>query len=291
MTLRLDGQTFAITGASRGIGREYALLLGRMGANVVVNASSDAAREVAAEVGDQAVAVAGDVSDPEVTARIVATALDRFGALHGVVANAGFNDGRYPFPDIDGAALRRMLDVHVVGTWGLVQAAWPHFRSQEYGRVVLTTSQAALFGMRRGAHYATAKGAVIGLTRALSAEAWPLDIRVNAIAPIAASVMTEATLGPDQAAHYRDIAPPSFVAPLVAVLLHRDCPVRGEIVNCGAGVVNRVFVAAGRGATFGLDDLTPEAVAAAFDRVLDERDYIVPSRMEDLREILPSQRR
>jgi NAD(P)-dependent dehydrogenase (short-subunit alcohol dehydrogenase family) len=287
MTLRLDGQTFAITGASRGVGREYASLLGRLGANLVLNSSSGAIDDVS----DRAVTVVGDVADAAVTARIVATAFDRFGALHGVVANAGFNDGRYAFADIRVDQLRRMLDVHLMGTWGLVQAAWPHFRTAGYGRVVLTTSQAALFGMRRGAHYAAAKGAIVGLLRALAAEAWPDDIRVNAVAPIAASAMTEATLQAEQAAHYREIAPASFVAPLVAVLLHRDCPVSGEIVNCGAGVVNRVFVAAGRGVTFGLDEVTPEAIATGFDAVLAEPDYIVPKRMEDLGQLLPAQRR
>src|SRR3954449_6486469 len=111
--LRLDGQSFAITGASRGIGREYALLLARLGANLVLNSSSAEALEpVLAEVADapgRAVAAAGDVSDPAVTQHIVDTALDRFGALDGVVANAGMTHGLRPFAEIGVAELRRAL--------------------------------------------------------------------------------------------------------------------------------------------------------------------------------------
>jgi NAD(P)-dependent dehydrogenase (short-subunit alcohol dehydrogenase family) len=289
--LRLDGQTFAVTGASRGIGREYVLLLAARGANVVVNSiGAGSAQRVADEItagGGAAVAVQGDVGDLAVTRRIVECAIEEFGRIDGVVANAGVNERTRPFVDISAAELAEMIAVHVTGTWGLVQAAWPHLVEQNYGRVVLTTSQAGLFGMRDGAHYSAVKAAVLGLTRSLAYEARPHDIRLNAVAPIAATDMSDATLSPDRLEDFRAAAPAAFVASVVALLLHADCPVTGQVINCGAGLVNRVFVGATRGATFGLDAITPEAVADRFDAVMAEDGYAVPRTMGDIGKLLP----
>ena len=289
--VRLDGRTFVITGASRGVGAEYALLLGRLGANLVLNSATPGAVEkVAAEVGERAIPVVGDVSDPAITAGLVATAIDRFGTLDGLVANAGFNEGQRTVTEINDAQMRRMLDVHLFGSWRLVREAWPHMLDRGHGRIVLTTSQAALFGIRGGADYAAAKGAVLGLTRALANDAHGTDVKINAVMPIAATDMSDSTLSAEASASFREIAPASFVAPLVALLVHPACPTNGEVFNAGAGLVDRIFIAAGRGVTFDLDEVSAEVIAERFEQVMEEAGYIVPTRMQDLNMILPRPR-
>ncbi|MDR2188104.1 MAG: SDR family oxidoreductase [Azonexus sp.] len=287
--LRLDGRTIIITGASRGVGRQYARLLAQLGANLVLNsATAGGLDEVIAEIGVEcAVAVTGDIGDPAVPAALVATACERFGALDAVVANAGANSGRRTVTEIDDAQLQRMLEVHLFGSWRLVREAWPRLIERDSSRIVLTTSQFALFGSRGGADYAAAKGAIFGLTRALANDAYGTKVKVNAVAPIAATDMSDATLSPEAAARFRKRAPAQFVAPLVALLVHPNCPVNGEVFNCGAGLVDRIFVAAGRGATFDIQDISAEAILTHFEQVMAEDGYLVPSRMEELNRLLP----
>ncbi len=188
------GRTAIVTGAGRGIGRAYALLLAERGARVVVNdigsdpygqgASSAPAEEVVAEIraaGGQAVVNSDSVASPEGVASVIATAHENFGAVDVLVHNAGRNLG----------SMDQMLDVHVRAGFWLADAVWDAMVAREYGRVVLTTSASGLYGDGTGPGpnpkqpYATAKAAVIGLTRALAMRGAPAGIRVNAVSPTA----------------------------------------------------------------------------------------------------------
>jgi len=271
----------AITGAGRGIGRAYALELARRGAAVVVNnRDGEPAHAVVAEIkaaGGTAVACVADVAEATSGAQIVACALSEFGSLDAVIANAGINANLLRFPDVSEAHLQEMFAVHVLGTWRLVQAAWPHLESSGHGRVLITTSQAALYGMLDRSEYASAKGALSGMARALSLEGEPLGVKVNVIAPAAATRMTQASINDAEALDLlTKLQPPELVAPMATVLVHDTCPVSGETFVVGGGHVGRVFLAETRGLTLAPEEFTAEAVFARMDAVRDETGYKVP---------------
>lgn len=275
--LQLADRTVIVTGAGRGLGRAHALLLASRGANVVVNdlggslagdpGAQTPADDVVAEIvaaGGAAVADGNDVSSPEGAAAIVDAAISAFGSIDAVVNNAGIVRDK-SFGKMDAAAARSVVDVHFWGSFWLCQAAWPHFREQQRGRVVNTTSTAAYLGNFGQANYGPAKAALIGLTKTLAIEGERHGITVNAVAPAAATRMTEGLL--DALEEHLD---PALVSPLVAVLVHDDCPVSGEIFHAGAGSVTRVYFAQTRG----IYDpaLTPEYVQDNWDRLMDVAD-------------------
>ena len=242
-----DGRVAVVTGAGRGIGRAYALLLADAGARVVVNdlgggmegdgADAEPASTVAAEIaaaGGVAVADTNDVATAAGAQALVDAAVGRFGRVDILINNAGIIRWA-SFPEADADNLARHLAVHVAGSFNTTRSAWPHMVEQGYGRVVMTTS-AGIFGLRANLSYATAKGGVIGLTRSLATEGAAHGITVNAIAPAAFTRM--AGPGPD----IPEMSP-DLVAPMVAFLAHEDCPVSGEIYAAGAGRFARMFIA------------------------------------------------
>jgi NAD(P)-dependent dehydrogenase (short-subunit alcohol dehydrogenase family) len=281
--LRFDGRVAVVTGAGRGIGRAYALLLAERGASVVVNdlgtsmsgtgSDSTPADTVVAEItsaGGVAVSDDNDVASPTSAQALIDTALESFGRIDILINNAGVIRWA-AFPETDDDNFGSHLAVHLGGSFLTARAAWPHFAEQGYGRIVMTTSS-GVFGLPKNTSYAAAKGGVIGLTRSLATAGVPHNIRVNAIAPAAATRMAGKA-----AAESMDTMAPELVAPMAAYLAHETCPANGEIYAAGAGRFSRIVLAVTPGYVH--DGATPtiEDVAGRWSQINDEHGYDVPA--------------
>lgn len=303
--LRFDGQVAVITGAGRGLGAEYARLLAARGARVVVNdlggsvtgdgEAADAAQATVQHIldrGGEAIADAHSVATPEGGNAIIDAAMQRWGRVDILVNNAGIVRDS-PFSDMTPDLVEPLVDVHLKGAFFVTRPAWNVMRERGYGRIVNTCSAAGLLGAETMSNYGAAKTGLIGLTRVLAAEGADVGIKVNAIAPIAATRMLERSMAGDdqqrdvdeQAATEALMRPflekldPALVAPVVAYLTHADCPVTGEIYSAGAGHVSRFFI----GRTTGVyrSQLSAEDVRDHFEEIRDETGYTVPSGVAD----------
>ncbi|MEJ7583782.1 MAG: SDR family oxidoreductase [Acidimicrobiales bacterium] len=285
--LGYDGKVAVITGAGGGLGRSHALELSRRGALIVVNdlggsvdgtgGAHTAAEQVVQEIkaiGGEAVANYDSVATPEGGKAIIQTALDTFGRVDIVINNAGIlRDAA--FKNMGPEQLEPVLDVHLKGAFYVTQPAWSHMREQNYGRILNTASAAGIFGNFGQTNYGAAKMGLIGLTRVLAVEGAKNNIKANAIAPVAKTRMTEELLGA-----IADKLDPKFVTPVVAWLVHEDCPVSGEVYSCGGGHVARIFT----GVTPGFTDhehLSVEDIRDHFDEIRDEDGYSVPANLTD----------
>lgn len=293
--LRFDDQVIVITGAGHGLGRSYAELLAGRGAKVVVNdlggsidggppADGDTPAQTVVDhivaAGGHAVASFHDISDEDDARSCVRLALDTFGRIDGVINNAGINPSA-PFGGTPRPMIEKVFAVHVMGAFAVLQAAWPHFVEQGYGRVINTCSGAMYQGHGVRATYSAAKGALYGLTRDLAVEGRDHGIRVNALCPGARSRMM-GNSHPDTIARMSAWSPEA-VANVVTVLMHRDCPVNGEVIESRGGEVRRLFMAASPGAMFDPDAMTPELVAGAMDTVLDPGTDVRIGELVDIR--------
>ncbi len=289
--LSFEGRVAVVTGAGRGVGRGYALLLAERGATVVVNdlggsaegTGSDPApaKAVADEIGaagGSAVADDHDVATVEGAQALVDAAVGGFGRLDVLVNNAGIV--RWAgFPDADAANLAAHLDVHLGGSFHTSRAAWPHMVEQAYGRIVMTTST-GVFGLPDNTSYAAAKGGVIGLARSLATAGRRHGIKVNCIAPAAFTRMAGGPGGREDPAPDDPRAvqmAPGLVAPLVGLLAHESCPVTGEIYVAGAGRFARLVVASTEGYVHQDGDPSIEDVAAHWDAINDDSSLTVPA--------------
>jgi NAD(P)-dependent dehydrogenase (short-subunit alcohol dehydrogenase family) len=299
-TYDFDGRVAVVTGAGRGLGRAYALLLAELGAKVVVNdlGGSTAgtghdrapAQNVASAItaaGGTAIADASDVSTVEGGQRVVDAAVQEFGRVDVVVNNAG-NIIYGALPDVELSVIDAHLAVHVRGSFNVTRAAWPHMLAQNYGRVVLTTST-GMFGLPDNLGYATAKSAMIGMAQSMTLSAADHDIKVNLIAPNAYTRMAgDASEGMDQLKGQRQLKEErpaaalgleaDLVAPMVAFLAHESCPVSAGIYLAGGGRFARLFLAATDGYVQpDADKPTVADVADHWAQINDEAGYYVPT--------------
>lgn len=243
----LEGKVVAVTGAGNGLGREYALLLAREGARVVVNdlggardgsgAGHSAADAVVAAIeatGGEAVANYDSVATEVGGAAVVRSALDAFGRVDGLVSNAGILRD-VSFHKMTRDQWQAVIDVHLTGTYNVIRAAWPYMREQKFGRIVVATSTSGLFGNFGQANYGAAKTGMVGLINTLAIEGAKYGITANAVAPLAATRMTEDLLTDE----FAQKMPPGFVAPVVAQLLNEYCTDTATVIVAGIGRVYR----------------------------------------------------
>ena len=286
--LRFDGRVAIITGAGGGLGRSHALELARRGASILVNdpgaaldgsgSSTFAADRVVEEItamGGIAAPNRDSVATPEGGQGIVQAALDAFGRVDVLVNNAGILRDK-AFHHMDTTMIDAVIDVHLKGAFYVSQPAYRVMREQGYGRIVNTSSASGLFGNFGQANYGAAKAGLAGLTRVLAIEGAGHNIKVNAIAPIASTRMTQDVLG-DLVAKVS----PESVSPLVAFLAHEECPVNGNVYSVAGGRIARIFVAETHGVV--LSENTPEAIRAHLGEIdrLDAGDLHEPSSLED----------
>lgn len=271
--VRYDGRVAVITGAGRGLGRAYALLLASRGARIVVNdngvsrygESGDVgpAQEVVDKIrdtGGEAIAATDSIASPEGAQGIIDAALKHYGRLDILIHNAGINRS-LPLRDMTWEQFSSTLGVHLHGAFHLAHAAMPVMCDAGYGRMVMTSSIAGLYSQKNLAAYAAAKAGLIGLSHTIAHEGAPYGVTCNAIIPSAETRLSE---GRDTSA-FPDTMTPETVAPAVAWLVHENCRSTGEIYVMLAGRVARAFVAETVGAF--REHWTIEQVAEHFDEI------------------------
>jgi 3-hydroxy-3-methylglutaryl CoA synthase/NAD(P)-dependent dehydrogenase (short-subunit alcohol dehydrogenase family)/putative sterol carrier protein len=276
--LNFEGRVAVVTGAGAGLGRVYALELARRGAKVVVNdlggardgagaGSSSAADRVVAEIraaGGEAVASYASVATAEGGAAIVAAAREAYGRVDILINNAGILRDK-SFAKMEPENWQAVMDVHLNGAYHVTRPAMAAMRENGFGRIVMTTSAAGLYGNFGQTNYSAAKMALVGMMNALKLEGQKYDIKLNTVAPIAASRLTEDVMPPELLERSR----PELVAPLVLALCSAECPVSGGVFNAGLGCFNRAAVVTGPAVRIGAPGRapTPEDVHAAWKRV------------------------
>ena len=278
-----NGRVAIVTGAGGGLGRLHALALAERGARVVVNdlggavdgsgGSATAAERVVEEIrarGGQAIASGASVTDAQAMQAMVQQALDTWGRVDVLVCNAGILRDK-SFAKMDLADFRLVLDVHLMGAVHLVKAAWPHLVAQKYGRILMTTSSTGLYGNFGQSNYGAAKLALVGLMQTLALEGAKHDIRVNCLAPTAATRMTEGLLPPE----VLELLRPEAVVPAMLVGVCQDAPTR-TILCAGAGTYEAAHITLTQGVHLGLTPDTPERLLAALDEVRERAGESVP---------------
>jgi NAD(P)-dependent dehydrogenase (short-subunit alcohol dehydrogenase family)/acyl dehydratase/putative sterol carrier protein len=277
--IRFDDQVAIVTGAGAGLGKVYALELAKRGAKVVVNdlggardgsgeGSSSPADQVLEEIkalGGEAVASHDSVATVEGGEAIVNKAIESYGRLDILINNAGILRDR-SFGKMSPEDWEQVLSVHLFGAYNVTRPAFLKMREGGYGRVVMTTSAAGLFGNFGQTNYSAAKMGLLGLMNTLKLEGEKYDIKVNTVSPIAATRLTEDILPPDLFEKLK----PEFVAPLVLYLCSEQCPVTGGIYNAGMGYYNRAAVVSGPGVVVGDGTAvpSPEAVKGQLKQIM-----------------------
>ena len=272
MPIDLTGRVAIVTGAGGGLGRAHALLLARRGAKVMVN-DLGAAETVSDEIraaGGEAAANGASVSDQAAMEAMVADAVARWGRVDILVNNAGILRDK-SFAKMDMADFRLVIDVHLMGSAHCTKAVWDTMRTQNYGRIVMTTSSSGLYGNFGQANYAAAKMAVVGLMQALSIEGRKHDIRVNCLAPTAATRMMEGLLPQELIGKLT----PASVSPGLLALVADDAPTR-TILCAGGGSYEQAHVTLTRGIHVGTNEDAEDEVVRRWAEISDPTGAIVP---------------
>ena len=271
----IDGRVAIVTGAGGGLGREHALYLARKGARVVVNdVAPEAAEAVAAQIqaeGGRAIPFAASVTDEAGVAAMVARTLQEWRRVDILVNNAGIlRDKSFAKMSLDD--FRLVVEVHLMGTVICTRAVWERMRQQNFGRIVLTTSSSGLYGNFGQANYGAAKMALVGLMQTLAIEGEKYDIRVNCLAPSAATRMTKDIL-PEASLKRLD---PALVSPALLALVRDDAPTRA-IVCAGAGHFARAYVTLSQGVRLGGGDDAGERAISQWQQISDRSGDVVPA--------------
>ncbi|MGD8860267.1 MAG: SDR family oxidoreductase [Myxococcales bacterium] len=276
MSISFEGKVAIVTGSGAGLGKAHALELARRGAKVVVNdlggsvdgsgGSSEAAQAVVEEIkknGGEAIANGASVSDRKGAESIIKDAVDAYGRVDILINNAGIlRDKSFAKMELDDFEL--VLSVHLLGSVYCTKAAWPVMREQGYGRIVMTTSSSGLYGNFGQSNYGAAKMGLVGFMNTLKLEGQKNDIRVNTIAPVAGTRMTENLGFPEEL--FKRLKPEA-VTPAVLYLASQDAP-SGAIVEAGAGYYSTVQVVEGKGVKLG-DSVSVEDFADNWEKISD----------------------
>lgn len=300
--LRWDGKVVIVTGAGSGLGKCYAKFFASRGASVVVNdlggsvlgkfstiffaqilmtcigegTNSKSADVVVDEIkaaGGKAVANYDSVEFGE---KIAKTAMDAYGRIDVLINNAGILRDK-SFPKMTETDWDLIMKVHLKGSFSCSKAVWPVFREQNFGRIINTSSGAGIYGAFGQANYSTAKLGLHGFTQSLAKEGEKRNIRVNTIAPIAGTRMTETVM----AKEIVEALSPEFVVPLVAYLVHESTEETGSLFEVGAGFITKLRFQRTKGHSFDFRTFTPESVKAKWETICDWKDAVVPESLND----------
>ncbi|MEP7221377.1 MAG: SDR family NAD(P)-dependent oxidoreductase [Novosphingobium sp.] len=287
MTISFANRVAIVTGAGGGLGRAYALELAARGARVVVNdlgsardgtGHSDAALQVVEEIrsaGGVAMPNSGNVAEYDQMAEMVARTREAWGGVHILINNAGILRDK-TFLKMDPIDFELVVRVHLLGSAFASKAVWETMREQNYGRILMTTSSSGLGGNFGQSNYGAAKLGCLGLAKTLSLEGAKFNIRVNSLAPTAATRMTE-DIFPEEA--FNAFTPES-VTPAALFLVSDDAP-SNAIVGAGAGVYQSAWVTMNQGVLLPEADRTLEGFAAAWDHISDRSgDRVIGNGME-----------
>lgn len=281
MTISFENRVAIVTGAGGGLGRAYALELAARGAKVVVNdfggsrdgtgGASGAAEKVVAEIraaGGTAIADAGNVTRFEDMQALAKRAVEEFGRIDILINNAGILRDK-SFAKMEMADFRAVVDVHLIGSANATRAVWDVMKDQNYGRILMTTSTSGVYGNFGQSNYGAAKAGLVGLMNVLHFEGQKYDIRINAIAPTAATRMTGDVLDEEMLVRLA----PENVVPAALFLVSGQAPSRTTLL-AGAGTVARMAIVESEGVYLPKGERTPEAVAAAFAKIEDMANFI-----------------
>ena len=285
MTIDFKGRVAIVTGAGGGLGRQHALALAARGAKVVVNdlggardgaagsQSLGAAQTVVEEIraaGGEAIANGASVTDFAAVQAMVAEAMATWGRVDILVNNAGILRDK-SFAKMEIADFALVVDVHLMGAVNCSKAVWSIMNEQKYGRILMTTSSSGLYGNFGQSNYGAAKMALVGLMQTLSIEGAKNDIRVNCLAPTAATRMTEGLMSEAVLAALK----PEAVVPAMLVLTGQDAPTR-TILCAGAGTFEAAHITLTQGVHIGMDGQAPERLAEQLAQVTQREGETVP---------------
>lgn len=283
MDMDFKGRVAIVTGAGGGLGRQHALALARRGAKVLVNdlggardgsgASVSAAEAVVNEIrgaGGEALANGASVTDFAAVQTMVQQAMAAWGRVDILVNNAGILRDK-SFAKMDLADFALVMNVHLMGAVHCTKAVWDIMSAQKYGRIVMTSSSSGLYGNFGQSNYGAAKMALVGLMQTLAIEGAKHDIRVNCLAPTAATRMTEGLM-PEEVLRALQ---PEAVVPAMLVLASEGAPTR-TILCAGAGTFEAAHITLTQGVYLGSGDLVPEALAARLAEVTNRSGEMVP---------------